>query len=378
MVEKLTVVFGWRRRKLNYSYLYFGLIGIFLALTFIVILPVNVGSGYDLHLRSVSEIDSNFVNNMVSKSKKFSVEETMNMSIVYPFKADPWFGYINQEGEITYREKFDYKVEMSHRYFINYSLFNSSLRIKNQEGHIVSIIDSKGYPLLREHADVLYVLKNYGSNLSSFAFSGESLWSRQFLMPISCFSARGSHALIGISNGSIFLVEKSGITVSSFFSDSSRLPVTIGCSLNPSNLVVAIMGIEPQYLYVLDMSDGLSPTVLHEIVLGSSFRREVPIGITTDNRYVFYPTETQLMGLDLETGKVKSIIDLKVEDMFLNGNIVFFLGRNDKYRLLVWATTDGKVLGSLDLQDQITINVSDNNIFMGLDTKLLSINIGNR
>ena len=71
------------------------------------------------------------------------------------------------------------------------------------------------------------------------------------------------------------------------------------------------------------MSDGLSPTVLHEIVLGSSFRREVPIGITTDNRYVFYPTETQLMGLDLETGKVKSIIDLKVEDMFLNGNIAY-------------------------------------------------------
>ena len=126
------------------------------------------------------------------------------------------------------------------------------------------------------------------------------------------------------------------------------------------------------------MSYGEPPTVLHKIMLNSSFRKEVPVGITSDNRYVFYPTETQLMGLDLDTGKVKLIIDMELDDMFLDGDFVFFLGRNNEHRLLVWASTDGKVLGFLDLKKDIKISISDNKIFMGFNTKLLSINVGDR
>ena len=120
------------------------------------------------------------------------------------------------------------------------------------------------------------------------------------------------------------------------------------------------------------------PRVLHKITLDTNFRMEVSIGITNDQRYVFFPNKTQLFRLDLKTGSIRPIINLVLEDLYLDSDVIFFLGSSGENRLLVWTSTDGQILGSVKLDNSISVSISYNTMFLGIDSKIFSIDVVNR
>jgi len=201
----------------------------------------------------------------------FSTEQTARETI--PFAASGYAGFIDPEGRPVYTEKVRYRAAVSSEALINYDSVSTQLVLRNHEGDIRSVIDSRGYPFfLRER---LLVISTDRLKLKEFSLDGEELWSIAFPSLVTACAASGDRTLVGLLNGTFLLLDQEGDIIFRFEPPEGKTKVAYGAAMDDSagaSLLVA--GIEPQTAYLLEELEGNFNSI-DSFPLDSHLRRNI-------------------------------------------------------------------------------------------------------
>ena len=197
------------------------------------------------------------------------------------------FGFVQEDGTLLYTGRAPYRVALSSSGFVSYTRLGTDWILQDRTGRLVAAFTVSGYPLLSPDGGRVFSVKTDLSGLSELDRGGEVLWDRDFPTLITSISVEQDLALVGLLNGTLVLLDRSGAPVLEHAPGGSRVAVIAGDAASPDgSRIAAVCGIDPQYLVVLRRTDtGYQPESRER--LPTAFRREVRMGFSPDSRWVF-------------------------------------------------------------------------------------------
>jgi len=242
----------------------------FLAvLGYLIFFPRELSSALSLTPQAIFDLD-------VSRTAQ-PVEETI------PFAASGYAGFIDPEGRPVYTEKLRYGAAVSPEALINYDSVSTQLVLRNNEGDIRSVIETRGYPFFLQER--LLVISTDRLKLIEFSLDGEEQWRMAFPSLVTTCAASGDRILVGLLNGTFLFLDKGGDILFRFKPPESRIKVAYGAAIDPSteaSLVVA--GIDPQTAYLLEELKGELNSI-DSFILDSELRRNLLVVSLNSGRF---------------------------------------------------------------------------------------------
>ena len=190
-----------------------------------------------------------------------------------PFRLGSLIGYHGSDGALVFREEIIHDAALFPDRFVNYSSVSQTAVLRDPEGRVLLSINEPGYPLGVDER--LYLLHPDGAGLSEWSTEGEALWSRKLPSLITDVAPGESLTALGLLSGEIFLLDQEGGESARYRTLGSRIPAVFGLDFDEgSSSIAAVVGIDPQRILFLSLSDGqLSPGIQGD--LASDFRRPV-------------------------------------------------------------------------------------------------------
>jgi len=197
------------------------------------------------------------------------------------------FGFVCEDGTLLYSGQASYRVALSSGGFESYTRLGTDWILQDRSGRRLAGFLVSGYPLLSPDGRRVFSVKTDLSGLSELDHGGGVLWDRDFPTMITSISVQPDLALVGLLNGTLVLLDRTGTPVLEHAPGGSRVAVIAGDAAAPDgSRMAAVCGIDPQYLVVLRRSGtGYEPESRER--LPTTFRREVRMGFSPDSRWIF-------------------------------------------------------------------------------------------
>ena len=293
------------------------------------------------------------------------------------FRLNGKFGYLYNDGKITYMEDLLYGVAVDDNGFISYSRQNDVLVVRDIDGQFLNTIDLPGYPFFS--GTRRFIISYDNNRISEINNAGTIIWQKTFSSSITEISAVPSLVFIGTADGKFCLIDSTGTVVFSHATKTSRINVVYGGTVSENgNYLLTVSGIDPQLISLWSKdSDGYRVDSSWEIE--QELRRHAVTGFSDDGLFAFVEAEDELLFLEIKKNKVKSIqITGRLQNIDFPGSseLVHAVGRDDKGLYLITAEVDGDHLFHTRLAGtDILFRRDQNRIILGLDSTLIGFNV---
>ena len=326
------------------------LAGLVVCIIYIFIAPRHIPTETVLKPRWITSLETNFPEGIPDASSNVNSDgRSVPIMLVdssdtegewfLPFTLGNRFGYLRDNGKFTINQIRNGFVSMSENAWAEYEAIPSSILVMNPlNENLLSIENPKGYPLFLDKR--VFIVGNEQNYITALDPEGKELWTYDYPAPITCVDASEGYLLAGTLDGTVVLLDSSGIPVfTPFEPGGSRLSVVLGCAISSDATRLAIIsGIDKQRFLLLEHSgaeprSGRAPggvsgdtyrVVYHEF-LTDGFRRPVRIGFADNDTKIIYEREGGLgiysinsrTGISLNLEGEITVIDNSGEDGFL-------------------------------------------------------------
>lgn len=294
-----------------------------------------------------------------------------------PFRLNEKFGYLYNNGKITYMEDLLYGVAADGNGFISYSRQNDVLVIRDIDGRFLNTIDLAGYPFFSGNRR--FIISYDNNRISEINNTGTIIWQKTFSSSITEISAVPSLVFIGTVDGKFSLIDSMGTVVFSHAIKTSRINVVYGGTVSENgDHILTVSGIDPQLISLWSRdSDGYRIDASWEI--DQDLRRHAVTGFSDDGLFAFVEAEDELFFLELKKNKVKSIqITGRLQNIDFPGayELVHVVGRDDNGLYFMATEIDGDQLFYTRLVGTDILFIrNQNRIILGIDSKLIGFDM---
>lgn len=290
------------------------------------------------------------------------------------FKLGQTLGYFDEDGNISLYKTFPSKVSISDYYFATYNSEAENTEFFNSDGSKAGIIEACGFPYFSEN--LIYVFLPGGCSFSKCSETGKILWTFEGTFPITAFVAKEKYTAIGLSNGTIkVLNNETGSTEIDFAPGGSDYPVILGIDISEDGQYIASISGHNQQRFVLShREENQQKIIYHKFFEHDSPYRTI-VHFTKDGKRVFYNFYKGLGIYNLDTKNEKT---LELKDKLISiretDDLTVLLGKEkDKYTVSIIDNTD-TLEGSFSFTaDSAFLHAENNNIYLGKDNSISKI-----
>ncbi len=294
-----------------------------------------------------------------------------------PFKLNDSFGYIYNDGRLTYLEKSMYGVAIDKNGFINYSRQNDLLVVRNSEGDFLNTITIPGYPFFSGGRRFIIFYDN--SRISEIDESGALLWEKSFGALITSVHAVSGYIFVGTIDGKFQIMDNAGETLFTYADNKSRINVIYGGAVSDNGeLFLTLSGIDPQVVS-LWVKDNSSYRVESRWAVSEEVRRQASMGFSEDGQFAYVEAENTFLVVDLKKKRLKSInLSGRLQSVDFPGDdsLIHVLGKDDSGYYLTAFETSGNQLffKRLDGED-IMFKKDSSVIVLGIGSRLFGFSV---
>lgn len=182
-------------------------------------------------------------------------------------------GYVTREGVLLYKEKVLHNAAISDRGFINYSAVPKNLLLKDPWGRFCANVQVDGYPFVRRSR--LFVLSQDGCRITEVSSQGEVKWEKDFNQLITTVDAGTSHTVVGLLDGSFFVLKDTGDVLYQEREREGILHAVYCVSISANDRFIGIvLGLHPQRGILLERTV-TGYRQLSAFELSSDYRRSI-------------------------------------------------------------------------------------------------------
>ena len=292
------------------------------------------------------------------------------------FHLGQTLGYFDDDGNISLYKTFPSKVSISDYYYATYNSEAKNTEFFKADGSPAGVIEASGFPYFSD--DLIYVFLPGGCSFSRCSETGKILWTFEGTFPITAFVAKAKYTAVGLSNGSIkVLNNESGSTEIDFSPGGSDYPVILGIDISEDGQYIASISGHNQQRFVLSHREENQQKIIYHKFFDHDSPYRTIVHFSKDGKRVFYNFYKGLGIYNLET---KSERKLELKDKLLTidetDDLVILMGKDkNNYTVSIIDSTDTLEGAFSFTADSAFIHASENNIYLGKDNSISKISI---
>ena len=292
------------------------------------------------------------------------------------FHLGQTLGYFDEDGNISLYKTFPAKVSISDSYFATYDSEAKNTEFYNADGTKAGVIEASGFPYFK--GNLIYVFLPGGCSFSKCSETGKILWTFEGTFPITAFAAKENYTAVGLSNGTIkVLNNENGSTEIDFAPGGSDYPVILGLDISEDGQYIAsISGHNHQRFVLSHREENQQKIIYHKFFdHDSPYRTIVHFG--NDGKRVFY---NFYRGLGIYNIETKAEQTLSIKDKLISieetNDLTLLLGKEkNTYTVSVIDNTNTLEGAFSFTADSAFLHATDNNIYLGKDNSISKIQV---
>ncbi len=292
------------------------------------------------------------------------------------FHLGQTLGYFDSDGNISLYQTFPSKVSISNTYFATYNSEAKNTEFFKADGSKAGVIEASGFPYFSD--DLVYIFLPGGCSFSKCSEEGKILWTFEGTFPITAFVAKQKYTAVGLSNGSIkVLNNENGATEIDFAPGGSDYPVILGIDISDDGQYIAsISGHNHQRFVLSHREENQQKIIYHRFFEHDSPYRTL-VHFSKDGKRIFYNYYQGLGIYNLETKSERSIeLKNKLLSIEETDDLTILMGKEkNNYTVSIIDNTD-TIEGAFSFTaDSAFIHASGTDIYLGKDNSISKIAI---
>ena len=292
------------------------------------------------------------------------------------FHLGQTLGYFDEDGNISLYKTFPAKVSISDSYFATYDSEAKNTEFFNADGTKAGVIEASGFPYFEKN--LVYVFLPGGCSFSKCSETGKILWTFEGTFPITAFAAKEKYTAVGLSNGTIkVLNNENGSTEIDFAPGGSDYPVILGLDISEDGQYIASISGHNHQRFVLSHREENQQKIIYHRFFDhdSPYRTIVHFG--NDGKRVFFNFYKGLGIYNLET---KAEQTLSIKDKLISieetDDLTLLLGKEKNTYTVSIIDNTNTLEGAFSFTaDSAFLHASDNNIYLGKDNSISKIQV---
>ncbi len=292
------------------------------------------------------------------------------------FHLGQTLGYFDEDGNISLYKSFPSKVSISNSYFATYDSEAKNTEFFNSDGSKAGVIEASGFPYFA--GNLVYVFLPGGCSFSKCSETGKILWTFEGTFPITAFAAKENYTAVGLSNGTIkVLNNENGSTEIDFAPGGSDYPVILGLDISEDGQYIAsISGHNHQRFVLSHREENQQKIIYHRFFEHDSPYRTI-VHFGKDGKRVFFNFYKGLGIYDIES-KAEQTLELKDKLISIEetDDLTLLLGKEkNTYTVSVIDNTNTLEGAFSFTADSAFLHATDNNIYLGKDNSISKIQV---
>lgn len=292
------------------------------------------------------------------------------------FHLGQTLGYFDEDGNISLYKSFPSKVSISNSYFATYDSEAKNTEFYNSDGSKAGVIEASGFPYFA--GNLVYVFLPGGCSFSKCSETGKILWTFEGTFPITAFAAKENYTAVGLSNGTIkVLNNENGSTEIDFAPGGSDYPVILGLDISEDGQYIAsISGHNHQRFVLSHREENQQKIIYHRFFEHDSPYRTI-VHFGKDGKRVFFNFYKGLGIYDIES-KAEQTLELKDKLISIDetDDLTLLLGKEkNTYTVSVIDNTNTLEGAFSFTADSAFLHATDNNIYLGKDNSISKIQV---
>lgn len=287
------------------------------------------------------------------------------------FHLGQTLGYFDENGNISLYETFPDKVSISDSY---YAIYNSSAKdtvFYKNNGQEAGIIEASGFPYFC--GNMIYVFLPGGCSFSKCSESGKVLWTFESIFPITAFTAKEKYTAVGLSNGSIkILNNETGSTEIDFSPGGSELPVILGLDISDDGMYVASVSGHNHQRFVISKREEKQQKIIYHRFFDYDSPYRTAVHFCNDGKRVFYNFYGGIGIYDISE-KTEKIIPMKDKILSIDetDDFVILLGKEKASYTLSIIDSTNTLEGSFSFKAETAfVHADKQDIYLGKDNTI--------
>ena len=292
------------------------------------------------------------------------------------FHLGQTLGYFDEDGNISLYKTFPSKVSISDSYYAIYDSEAKNTEFFKTDGTKAGVIEASGFPYFKDN--LIYVFLPGGCSFSKCSDTGKILWTFEGTFPITAFAAKQNFTAVGLSNGTIkVLNNENGATEIDFAPGGSDYPVILGLDISEDGQYIAsISGHNHQRFVLSHREENQQKIIYHKFFEHDSPYRTI-VHFGKDGKRVFY---NFYRGLGIYNIETKAEQTLSIKDKLISieetDDLTLLLGKEkNTYTVSVIDNTNTLEGAFSFTADSAFLHAADNNIYLGKDNSISKIQV---
>ena len=292
------------------------------------------------------------------------------------FHLGQTLGYFDADGNISLYKTFPSKVSISNSYFATYTSEAKNTEFFKADGTKAGVIEASGFPYFCDN--LIYVFLPGGCSFSKCDETGKVLWTFEGTFPITAFVAKQKFTAVGLSNGTIkVLNNENGGTEIDFAPGGSDYPIILGIDISEDGQYIASISGHNQQRFVLSHREENQQKIIYHRFFDQDSPYRTIVHFSRNGKRVFYNFYKGLGIYNLET---KAERTLEIKDKLLSieetDDLTILMGKEkNNYTVSIIDNTDTLEGAFSFTADSAFIHAADNNIYLGKDNSISKISI---
>lgn len=292
------------------------------------------------------------------------------------FHLGQTLGYFDEDGNISLYKSFPSKVSISNSYFATYDSEAKNTEFYNSDGSKAGVIEASGFPYFA--GNLVYVFLPGGCSFSKCSETGKILWTFEGTFPITAFAAKENYTAVGLSNGTIkVLNNENGSTEIDFAPGGSDYPVILGLDISEDGQYIAsISGHNHQRFVLSHREENQQKIIYHRFFEHDSPYRTI-VHFGKDGKRVFFNFYKGLGIYDIES-KAEQTLELKDKLISIDetDDLTLLLGKEKNTYTVSIIDNTNTLEGAFSFTaDSAFLHATDNNIYLGKDNSISKIQV---
>lgn len=292
------------------------------------------------------------------------------------FHLGQTLGYFDEDGNISLYKTFPSKVSISDSYYATYTTEAKNTEFFNSDGTKAGVIEASGFPYFVDN--LIYVFLPGGCSFSKCSETGKILWTFEGTFPITAFTAKENYTAVGLSNGTIkVLNNNNGSTEIDFAPGGSDYPVILGLDISEDGQYIASISGHNQQRFVLSHREENQQKIIYHRFFEFDSPYRTIVHFSRDGKRVFYNFHNGLGIYNLDSKEERTLnLKNKLISIDETDDLTILMGKEkNTYTVSIIDNTDTLEGDFSFTADSAFIHAANNNIYLGKDNSISKISI---
>lgn len=292
------------------------------------------------------------------------------------FHLGQTLGYFDEDGNISLYNTFPSKVSISDSYYATYTTEAKNTEFFKSDGTKAGVIEASGFPYFVDN--LIYVFLPGGCSFSKCSETGKILWTFEGTFPITAFTAKENYTAVGLSNGTIkVLNNNNGSTEIDFAPGGSDYPVILGLDISEDGQYIASISGHNQQRFVLSHREENQQKIIYHRFFEFDSPYRTIVHFSRDGKRVFYNFHNGLGIYNLDSKEERTLnLKNKLISIDETDDLTILMGKEkNTYTVSIIDNTDTLEGDFSFTADSAFIHAANNNIYLGKDNSISKISI---